>query len=95
MPVTVHGKSHSRLYRIWNSMKQRCSNPNAISYKYYGEKGITVCEEWRDSFQAFYEWAISNGYAENLTIDRIKNNENYCPKNCRWATNKEQQNHTG
>ena len=76
-------------------MKQRCSNPNAISYKYYGEKGITVCEEWRDSFQAFYEWAISNGYAENLTIDRIKNNENYCPKNCRWATNKEQQNHTG
>ena len=94
MPVTIHGKSHSRLYQIWNSMKQRCSNPNAISYKYYGAKGITVCDEWKTSFQAFYEWAMANGYAENLSIDRIDANDNYCPKNCRWATNEEQQNHT-
>lgn len=93
MPITKHGKCFTRLYRIWNSMKQRCSNPKAISYKYYGGKGITVCEEWQD-FKPFYEWAMANGYRDDLTIDRKDSNGNYCPENCLWATNKVQQNHT-
>lgn len=93
MGKTTHGMSRSRLWRIWNSMKQRCENPNAISYKYYGEKGISVCEDWT-VFKNFCAWALNNGYAENLSIDRIDGNGNYEPSNCRWATNKEQQNHT-
>ena len=94
MAKTIHGMSHTRLYRIWNAMKQRCENPKTISYKYYGEKGITVCEEWRNSFLSFYVWAMAHGYANNLTLDRKDSNGNYEPSNCRWATNKEQQNHT-
>ena len=94
MPKTIHGMSHSRLYQIWNSMKQRCSNPNAISYPRYGARGISVCPEWENSFASFRDWAITHGYADNLTIDRIENDGNYEPSNCRWATNKEQQNHT-
>ena len=69
MAKTIHGMSHSRLYQIWNAMKQRCENPNAISYPRYGGKGITVCEEWQKSFIAFRDWALSHGYADNLTID--------------------------
>lgn len=94
MAKTIHGMSHSRLYQIWNAMKQRCSNPKAISFPRYGGRGITVCVEWENSFEAFRDWSMSNGYSDELTIDRIDNGGNYEPLNCRWVTNKEQQNHT-
>lgn len=73
-------------------MKQRCRDVNAINYKHYGGKGITVCDKWRENFQAFYDWAMANGYNDDLTIDRIDSKKNYEPSNCRWATMKEQQN---
>lgn len=93
MAKTIHDMSHSRLYHIWNGMKQRCSNPKSVSYQYYGAKGISVCDAW-ENFVEFYEWAIASGYADNLTIDRLNSNGNYEPSNCRWTTNKEQQNNT-
>lgn len=94
---TTHGQAkdgdRTRLYRIWSSIKTRCyNNRQAKSYKKYGAKGIRVCEEWKDSYEAFFEWAIASGYDDSLTIDRIDPHGIYCPENCRWATQTQQQN---
>lgn len=85
-----HGKSRTRIYRIWASMKERCENENHIHYSNYGKRGITVCDEWKNDFQAFYDWAMASGYKDNLTLDRKDNGKGYSPDNCRWATQKEQ-----
>ena len=85
-----HKMSGTRLYNIWSGLKGRCNNPNDPRYDRYGGRGISVCEEWNKSFQSFYDWAISNGYSEDLTIDRIDNDGNYEPANCKWSTNKQQ-----
>lgn len=90
------GKSNSKpfrdseLYSIWNGMKTRCYNQNEKSYKYYGGRGIIICEEWKNDFMKFYEWALNNGYKTGLSIERKNVNGNYEPCNCIWMTMKEQ-----
>lgn len=94
-PAYKHGKRKTRLYQIWSNMKTRCYNSNNKRYKNYGARGIIICDEWLDKengFMNFYNWAIKNGYQENLTIDRIDVNGNYKPNNCRWVNMKKQQN---
>ena len=87
-----HNCRKTRLYKTWANMKSRCQNPNATNYSNYGGRGIQVCDEWKNSFENFRDWALSNGYKDDLTIDRIDVNGNYKPSNCRWATNKQQGN---
>ncbi len=94
---TTHGKSHTDLHGIWTAMKQRCYNKNTTAYKYYGAKGVTICNEWLNDFNSFYTWAISNDYIEGLTIDKDRLSKKlgiipatYSPKTCEWATRQEQ-----
>lgn len=80
-----HNMSYSRLYQIWALMKARCNNPNRREYRWYGGRGIKVCEEWLE-FTPFMNWAMKFGYNEDLTLDRIDNDGDYCPSNCRWVS---------
>lgn len=87
---TKHGEFGTRLYNTWGHMIQRCTNPKNKDYGNYGGRGITVCDEWRKDFRSFCEWAVSNGYCDDLTLDREDVNGNYEPSNCRWSNHKEQ-----
>lgn len=81
----THGKSGTRLYRIFTNMVSRTENENVPCFSVYGGRGVSICKEWREDFSAFANWAVQNGYSDNLTLDRIDNDKGYCPDNCRWV----------
>lgn len=83
---TRHGEAHTRLYSIWANIKARTCNPNAPAWNDYGGRGITICDEWKYSYEAFRDWALDNGYKRDLSIDRVDNDKGYFPSNCRWTT---------
>jgi hypothetical protein len=86
----THGLEGTRIYRIWIAMLNRCENPSNFRFEYYGARGVKVCKAWHD-INAFRKWALENGYADNLTIDRYPDKDgNYEPSNCRWATWRQQ-----
>ena len=90
-----HGQSRSRLENIYHAMMARCYKPKAVNYQRYGGKGIAVCEEWRNSCAAFYQWALANGYDDHLELDRKETGSSYSPGNCRWVTSIQNQNNRG
>lgn len=92
---TTHGLSKTPLYNVWCGIKYRCYNEKSQHYHNYGGRGIKMCDEWLHDFQAFYDWAIANGYKDGLTIDRIDVNGDYEPSNCRWVDMKTQNNNRG
>lgn len=87
-----HGLSHTRIDTIYKSMKARCYNRRSVNYKRYGGRGIHICEEWLKDKRTFFKWAFENGYNASLTLDRVDNNGDYSPENCKWSTYKEQNN---
>lgn len=88
--MKTHGKSTSRIAHIWYNMRERCRNKNHPSYANYGGRGISVCDKWENSFEEFYQWAMTHGYNDELTIERINVNGNYEPDNCTWIPASEQ-----
>ena len=90
--VSYAQKDNQKIYKVWSGIKQRCFNPNSNRYKNYGGRGISICDEWKNSFETFCKWALENGYKEGLSIDRIYHEKDYEPSNCRWTDEITQQN---